>query len=126
MKSILLSAGIILIVVLTVILSSVFVSVTLGRLEDRIYAYTAENAIHELENAASEFDEMRREFKKSAVLLSLLISDSALEEIDLYFGDVINYANLGSREGTMISISRLRASVEHIRTLAEFGAESVF
>ena len=126
MKSIALSVAIILLVVLAVVLSSVFVSVALGRLEQRVYAFTEENAVFELDRVSSEFDEMRLEFKKCSAPLSLLISDSALEEIELYFADVINYADLGSHEGTVISVSRLHAAIEHVRTLAEFGAESVF
>ena len=57
---------------------------------------------------------MRREFYDGEPLLRLIISDTALLEIDYLFSDIIKYADAENREGVMASAGRLTVSLEHL------------
>lgn len=127
MKNIILSSAIILAVVVAVIFSSLFVSFTLGHLEQRVYAYSSVGVENlDFDEVVHNFSAMREEFKKEVWFLSLLVSDTALGEIESTFGDVINYAEAKSGEGVLISVARLHENLEHLRRLSEFSPESVF
>ncbi len=123
MKSIIVSIGITVAMVITVIASSIYVSVTLSSIEDRIEVYDTSK---DFEVIKDDFKELLAEFRGKVGFLSLLLSDSLISEIENGFLDVISYADCEDLSGVVSSTSRLHANIEGVRVLTEFSLRSVF
>ena len=124
MKSIVISIAVMLVCLGVVILSSVYVSVTLGNLEDD--AKNVKIDEESVEEAAKEYERLLERYEKNQPFLLLLLPDSALYEIEGAFTDAINYARAGEYPSALTAQGRLHAAIERMRTLSELTLKSVF
>lgn len=127
MKNLLISALIIVGVIICVVLSSVFVSISLRDIEDKLENDVGEAAENgDFETVESRLTSLREEFRTRETFLSLLISDGALEEVENGFSDLINYARAKSLDGVLTAAERLHNAIENIRIHARISLKSVF
>lgn len=112
-------------VLISVITVSLLLSSSLRELEERIDAYTlAEEPNYTL--VEQDFAALYEDFSTKAPIFSLLVSDSALLDIEHSFSDVIGYARAESEDGVLTAIGRLRIDLEQLRELAGLTVKSVF
>lgn len=112
-------------VLATVVTASILLSRSLRELEGKIDAYSFERE-PDYRALASDFEALREEFGTRAAMLSLLVSDEDLIEIEHSFSDVIGYATAESYDGVITSVGRLQIALEHLRELAGLNLKSVF
>lgn len=124
MKAIIISIAVMLVSLGALILSSVYVSTTLGQLEKD--AESIEMNESNVEAAADEYERLLRSYEKNQPFLLLLLPDSALYEIEGALSDVINYAVAGEYPSALTARGRLHAAIERMRTLSELTPKSVF
>lgn len=123
MKSIIISIALTIVMAITVVCSSLYVSSTLSHLEDRIDEYDTKKAFYEI---AEDFRSMLDEYRHEVGFLSLLLADSLIGEIENGFLDVISYAECEDTSGVVSSAERLHANIEGVRVLTEFSLRSIF
>ena len=124
MRSLVISLIVIALSIVVVVASSIFVSGTLGGLEERAEAaIISEDSVAD---AANIYGEMLEDYKEKLPILLLLLPDSALYEIEGCFGDVINYAKADDYAGAITAKARLHSAIERMRVLTEFSLKSVF
>ena len=112
-------------VLITVVISSTLLSGSIRELEKRIDSYDLVEGIA-YARVEQDFKAIYEDFNTRAPILSLLVSDSAILEIEHSFIDVIGNAVAESEEGVITSVGRLRADLEHLRELAGFTVKSIF
>ncbi|MBR2930750.1 MAG: DUF4363 family protein [Clostridia bacterium] len=112
-------------VLVTVIIISILLSSVLREIEESVEAYPTSGSL-DFQRVESDFKLLRDDFSGKLSMLSLLISDEALLDIERSFSDVISYAEAESRDGVISAIGRLGIELEHIRELAGFNIKSVF
>ena len=125
MKSLLYAIMILFCVLVAVVTSSILISGTLKDIENKIER-SIPNQASDLKKVANDFTNIKNDFSEKLSALSLLVSDSALLDIEHSFSDVINYAECESVDGVMTSIGRLVISIEHLRELAGLTVKSLF
>ena len=124
MKSIIISISVMLVSLGAVILSSVYVSTTLGRLEEDAKNVEIDEA--NVEAAAEKYEKLLKIYEKNQPFLLLLLPDRALYEIEGAFSDAINYTKAGEYPSALTAKGRLHAAIERMRTLSELTLKSVF
>ena len=125
MKSIFLSTTTILLVVTTVMLGSIYLSGTLRDIETRLDTML-ENSDKTVEERTEDISAIYSEFKRKEGLLSLMLGDALLSDIERGFLDAISYAESGNGEETLVAVTRLANDIENARKLAELSIMSVF
>ena len=100
-------------------------SSSLRELEDKIddYSFPDEPDFAAIEK---EFTDLYEEFNTKAPMLSLLVSDNAILDIEHSFNDIIGYAKAESADGVITSVGRLRIDLGQLRELAGLTVKSVF
>lgn len=112
-------------VLIAVITLSVLLSITLKDIEASVVEHTPGGTI-DYNSVAENFTNIRDEFQSKLPMLSLLVSDDALLEIERGFSDVISYAEAESDDEVVSSVKRLGISLEHLREMAGLSIKSVF
>ena len=112
-------------VLIAVIMLSVLLSITLKDIESSVVEHTPGGTI-DYNSVAENFTNIRDEFQSKLPMLSLLVSDNALLEIERGFSDVISYAEAESDDEVISSVKRLGISLEHLREMAGISIKSVF
>lgn len=125
MKSLIYALMSLLSVLAAVIITTVLLSGSLREIEMQIESCMP-TATSDLGRVADDFTDIKNSFSEKLSALSLIVSDTALLEIEHSFSDIINYANTDSIDGVMTSVGRLKISIEHLRELAGFNIKSVF
>lgn len=123
MKSIIISAAITIVMVIALIASSVYISITLSTMERQITEYEITDNYEEI---AKDFERLLGEYRKKIGFLSLLLKDSLIVEIENGFLDVISYAECEDYVGVASSAARLNAGISSVRVLSEFSLRSIF
>ena len=112
-------------VLVAVVIISLLLSGSLKELERKIESYTFERE-PDYDVIIRDFKALRDEFGEKTATLSLLVSDNALNDIEMSFSDIIGYAEAESYEGVATSVGRLQAEIEHLRELTGLNIKSVF
>lgn len=112
-------------VLIAVITLSVLLSITLKDIESSVVEHTPNGSI-DYHSVAEDFTHIRDEFQSKLPVLSLLVSDAALLEIERGFSDIISYAEAESDDEVVSSVKRLGISLEHLREMAGLSIKSVF
>ena len=112
-------------VLVAVVTASVLLSSSLREIEGRIECYSLGEDISYAE-VEQEFKLIYDEFSTRTSMLSLLVADDALREIEHSFNEVICSARAESEDGVLIAIGRLRIDLAELRELAGLTLKSVF
>jgi hypothetical protein len=122
MKSIIISAVLIIAITAFAFTSSAVVSNYLGELEENVQKY---KEIDE-ERMPIIYQALYDDYKRSEMWLCIIIDDASLTKIEEDFTDIIVQSGSGDEENTRASIKRLICHLEQIRRLAGFNIKSVF
>ena len=112
-------------VLAAVITLSILLSLTLKEIEERVDA-SAPGDETSCIKVSEEFRDIKSDFDSKLPLLSLLVSDATLLDIEQGFSDVISYADSESMDEVSASARRLAISLEHLRDLAGLSIKSIF
>ena len=120
MKSIIISAVLIITITVFAFTSSALVS---------NYLYELEKNVEEYRNTEEEkpiiYRALYDDYKRSETWLCIIIDDDSLTKIEEDFTDIIVQSTAGDEENTDVSIKRLICHLEQIRRLAGFNIKSI-
>lgn len=122
MKSIIISAVLIIAITVFAFTSSSLVSNYLGELEENVQKYEETDE----ERMPIIYQALYDDYKRSEVWLCIVVDDASLTKIEEDFTDIIVQSSSGDEENTRVSIKRLICHLEQIRRLAGFNIKSVF
>ena len=115
-------AGIVLLLLLTsVILNSVYISKITEKFADRIQEIDTDN----LETATEILKNIREDFKKAEKFISITVSHDDLTNIEEGFADIIGAAEAGMKVDVITIKSRLEDALRHLGRLSSINFDSI-
>lgn len=115
-------AGIVLLLLLTsVILNSVYISKITEKFADRIQEIDTDN----LEVATEILKNIREDFKKAEKFISITVSHDDLTNIEEGFADIIGAAEAGMKVDVITIKSRLEDALRHLGRLSSINFDSI-
>ena len=115
-------AGIVLLLLLTsVILNSVYISKITEKFADRIQEIDTDN----LEVATEFLKNIREDFKKAEKFISITVSHDDLTNIEEGFADIIGAAEAGMKVDVITIKSRLEDALRHLGRLSSINFDSI-
>ena len=115
-------AGIVLLLLLTsVILNSIYISKITEKFADRIQEIDTDN----LETATEILKNIREDFKKAEKFISITVSHDDLTNIEEGFADIIGAAEAGMKVDVITIKSRLEDALRHLGRLSSINFDSI-
>ena len=99
------------------ILSSVLVRLYSQTVNDAIAASRAQAARNDVGGAADRLQEAKALWRSHERYFGVVLSHSEIDDVNMMFAELAQYAELGDRDDFLAGTARLIATIEHIREM---------
>ena len=121
MKAVRISAAVLVFLLLSVVLNSLYISKLTEKFADRIQ----ETDTEDLETASESLKRAREDFKKAEQFISITVSHDDLTNIEESFADIIGAAEAGMKVDVITIKSRLEDALRHLGRLSSINFDSI-